>query len=1098
MSRLHGRWVRALVEAGLLTTEDVERLSAEIQGDRDDRTPDLAGKARPWPAPPAGTPPPPPSSPFPPELRFLADWPRYRVERHLGSGGMGTVYKAFDPTLGRWVALKFLHRNDALQTERFLREARAQARVSHPNVCQIHEVGEAEGRPYISMQYIDGRSLGELCDELSLADKVQLVRDTARAVHAAHRTGLVHRDLKPGNILLARDEGGRSTPTSSTSASPWPWTRSPSPAPAWSAAPRATSRPRRRRGRRSTGGPTSTASASCSTNCWRASRRSPAPTSPASWSSSSRRSRNRCGRWRRPPPRTWRPSSPSAWRRTPPGATNRPASSPRTSTASSTASRSAPVRRAGPTGRASGCGRTGRWPLVSVAAVLALVLVGTLSLRAQWQARERAQLAQKFGQRIGSFKTSMEYVAGQPLHDITPYKRELRAEMDSIRAEMRKIGPLAAGPGNFALGQGYLVLHQDDEAREHLERAWKAGERGTDRSPRRWASPTAGPTSGPCPTPTAPPSPRGRPAARRPSAPTAGPPSNTCARRSRARPAALAGADRPLRGALRRRPGGPPAGPRLRRRRRIWRRRSTGAQATRGGPGGALRGGGPPFDRAGEVYGRAGRDPPQRPRPLRGGLRPPRATGCRRPWRWPTCRRPEVRTDLAACDRALQVDPGLAEGLVLRGRPPLAPGRAEIQARDRSHCPSWRPASGSRSAPSRSIPATSRRTTISPSPTACWRSGRWATACDPRADIRQGIEAARRAVEIQPEMPSSHANLGTAYLVLAQDQQRRGADPRQATCRAVASYQEAERAQSEVAAGLHRPGQLLEHRSPRSRSPKASDPSASIGKAAAALEHAAALNPRSAQIYNNLGNTHLTLGEYLLARGEDPRGALDRAAISYRRADRAEARLLPGALQPRLHLAQLGRGAPRPGAGPAAGPRPGRRRAGRGAAPQPHGRRRLPGTGAGEAARRPLADAAAAGRRARSARRRRRARPRRGAQSPAAGRLLYPGAGGPRPRRGGARTAGPWRRSARGSSASARRSPSTPARRATSPCAASSSRWRARLETDPRRREQAARKAVATLEAALKANPLLQREYGPALAEARLDAGLATPRPAQL
>ncbi|PYQ55055.1 MAG: serine/threonine protein kinase, partial [Acidobacteria bacterium] len=204
-----GRWVRALLEAGMLTDQDVERLTAELQGAREDATPDHGGiPFRPSPSLPG----PPPPSPFPPELRFLADWPRYRVERLLGSGGMGTVYKAFDPTLDRWVALKFLHRNDGTHADRFLREARAQARISHPNVCQVHEVGEAEGRPYIAMQYVDGRSLGELCEELTLDDKVRLVRDVARGIHAAHRSGLIHRDLKPGNILLAREETGEVHP----------------------------------------------------------------------------------------------------------------------------------------------------------------------------------------------------------------------------------------------------------------------------------------------------------------------------------------------------------------------------------------------------------------------------------------------------------------------------------------------------------------------------------------------------------------------------------------------------------------------------------------------------------------------------------------------------------------------------------------------------------------------------------------------------------------------------------------------------------------------------------------------------------------------
>ena len=115
--------------------------------------------------------------------------------------------------------------------------------------------------------------------------------------------------------------------------------------------------------------------------------------------------------------------------------------------------------------------------MVSITAVLALLGLGLFSLRAQWQARERTELAQRFGQRIGSLETSLEYVATQPLHDITPYKQKLRAEMDSIRAEMKEVGSIAEGPGRFALGQGAMALHQYDEARAQLERAWKAGER---------------------------------------------------------------------------------------------------------------------------------------------------------------------------------------------------------------------------------------------------------------------------------------------------------------------------------------------------------------------------------------------------------------------------------------------------------------------------------------------------------------------------------------------------------------------------------------------------------------------------------------------
>ncbi|MCG6962724.1 MAG: serine/threonine protein kinase, partial [Acidobacteria bacterium] len=84
------------------------------------------------------------------------DWDRYQVEALLGEGGMGRVYRAYDPRLARRVALKFLHSTDPALVERFLHEARAQASVEHDNVCPIYEVGDVGGRPFIAMQYIRG------------------------------------------------------------------------------------------------------------------------------------------------------------------------------------------------------------------------------------------------------------------------------------------------------------------------------------------------------------------------------------------------------------------------------------------------------------------------------------------------------------------------------------------------------------------------------------------------------------------------------------------------------------------------------------------------------------------------------------------------------------------------------------------------------------------------------------------------------------------------------------------------------------------------------------------------------------------------------
>jgi WD40 repeat protein/predicted Ser/Thr protein kinase len=145
---------------------------------------------------------------------------RYRILGRIGAGGMGTVYKALDPELQRVVALKvprFDPARDDLPTltQRFLREARAAAQIRHAHVCPIYDVGEREGRPYVVMAFVEGQSLG---DQLrgggrydDPAEAVHLVRQVLDALEAVHGSGLVHRDLKPGNILL--DAAGRAVLT---------------------------------------------------------------------------------------------------------------------------------------------------------------------------------------------------------------------------------------------------------------------------------------------------------------------------------------------------------------------------------------------------------------------------------------------------------------------------------------------------------------------------------------------------------------------------------------------------------------------------------------------------------------------------------------------------------------------------------------------------------------------------------------------------------------------------------------------------------------------------------------------------------------------
>ncbi|MBI5366515.1 MAG: serine/threonine protein kinase, partial [Planctomycetes bacterium] len=130
---------------------------------------------------------------------------RYRLLRELGRGGMGVVYEAWDGDLERRVALKTLLPEAASTpqaVERFLREARAAARLRHPHIVPVHAIGSFAGRHFFTMDFIAGSSLEAAKSRLSLRRFLEILRDTARALGAAHAAGIVHRDVKPANILL--------------------------------------------------------------------------------------------------------------------------------------------------------------------------------------------------------------------------------------------------------------------------------------------------------------------------------------------------------------------------------------------------------------------------------------------------------------------------------------------------------------------------------------------------------------------------------------------------------------------------------------------------------------------------------------------------------------------------------------------------------------------------------------------------------------------------------------------------------------------------------------------------------------------------------
>jgi eukaryotic-like serine/threonine-protein kinase len=143
--------------------------------------------------------------------RVLAD--RYEIERELGRGGMGVVYRARHVTLGRPVAIKVLHAKlsaDPAVSKRFDREALAASKLDHPNCVQVIDFGTtADGLEYLVMQFLDGKELrDELGWPMNPRRAARLASQVLRALEHAHRKGLVHRDLKPENVFIVRDDDG--------------------------------------------------------------------------------------------------------------------------------------------------------------------------------------------------------------------------------------------------------------------------------------------------------------------------------------------------------------------------------------------------------------------------------------------------------------------------------------------------------------------------------------------------------------------------------------------------------------------------------------------------------------------------------------------------------------------------------------------------------------------------------------------------------------------------------------------------------------------------------------------------------------------------
>lgn len=414
----------------------------------------------------------------------VGGWDRYQFVGFLGEGGMGRVYKAFDPRLKRHVALKFIRGDDPELNRRFLAEAQAQARVDHPNVCKVHEVGEVEGRLYIALAFLDGEPLLAAARTMTLEEKVRVVRQVAEGLHAAHRIGLVHRDVKPGNVLVEKGEEGAHPyvmdfglareaaaegMTVSGSVVGTPWYMSPE---------QALGRVHLL-DRRSdvfsvgatlhelfTGRPPFEGQSAVDVLRRIVDEEAP-PISrlvpgfpadldtivlkclekePAHRYDSARALAEDLQRFLDGEPILARPLSLA--------------------------------------GRLVKRARKNRALTAAIAAILFLVVGGTAaSVRNAVVARRRTALAQSLGQEVKEIEVLMRFASYMlPLHDVSREKGIVRARLRELEERVAHLGAAGRGPGGYALGRGYLTLGEPEKAREHLLAAWNDGYRGPEMS----------------------------------------------------------------------------------------------------------------------------------------------------------------------------------------------------------------------------------------------------------------------------------------------------------------------------------------------------------------------------------------------------------------------------------------------------------------------------------------------------------------------------------------------------------------------------------------------------------------------------------------
>ena len=419
---------------------------------------------------------PPPGGPADPGIEKLPRrLGRYQLISFLGRGGMGKVYKAYDPRLKRNVALKLLYRDDPHLLKRFTREARAQASIDHDRVCRVFEVDEDKGTPYIAMQLLDATPLDRLADHLSIREKALIFLQVTDGVRAAHDAGLIHRDLKPGNILVGRDSRGNYQAHvvdfglargGEDAALTIDGTILGTPA---YMAPEQVDPSLGVIGQR-----TDIYALGASFYQW-LTQRLPFESEHSASLFEKIRSAEPV------PPRKWHSAIPrdletivlKCLEKNP---QRRYASAKALGEDLKRFLQGDPIQ-ARPKRLLYVLGKRVRKHPFRFTGVLVLLFALAWAGHTAWSASIRERFAQEFTAMVKDIEAEIRFIHLSRKHDIQPGIQHLRTRMDRIEEHLTRGGKLAIGPGNFALGRGYLALGQTSLAKDHLETAWENGYR---------------------------------------------------------------------------------------------------------------------------------------------------------------------------------------------------------------------------------------------------------------------------------------------------------------------------------------------------------------------------------------------------------------------------------------------------------------------------------------------------------------------------------------------------------------------------------------------------------------------------------------------